>query len=224
MTLRACLFHPVVAAFSTAILTIGFTVPGMAQVSPPALSPPGTVPRPEAPADAAAPGTAPAPDAAGMDRLFAELAANPDDDEDESWRRAESDILRAWSRSGSATIDLLRRRGIAALDEGDVPTAIGHLTALTDHAPDYAPGFVDRAAAYAMAGHYGPAAADLQRALTLEPRNFLALTQLGAMLEDMGDLPRAMAAFEASLKIHPHQPEARDAMTRLSSDLDGTAL
>lgn len=187
-------------------------LPSAPQV-PPAESAPSTAPE-----------SAPADDPARMDALFAELARPGRDPGDETWRRAESDILRAWSRSGSATLDLLRRRGEAALDAGDAATAIGHFTALTDHAPDYAPGFVDRAAAYAINGDFGPAAGDLAHALTLEPRNFIALTQLGAMLEDKGDEDRALAAFEASLAIHPHQAEALDAVARLQRRLQGTRL
>lgn len=152
--------------------------------------------------------------------LFRQLAQA----QDEGWRAAESDILRAWSRSGSASMDLLLKRGEAALDAGDLDAAIGHLTALTDHAPDFAAGFQLRATAYAMRGDYGPAAADLARALQLEPRHFGALTQLGAMLEEMGDQPRALAAYRASLAIHPHQQDARDAVARLTDALEGTAI
>ncbi|AXC49777.1 hypothetical protein DRW48_08825 [Paracoccus suum] len=193
-----------------AILTIGFTPLVAAQSAPPRAE--------TAPATQAAPTSA-----ADLDRLFAELAM-PSAEGDDSWRRAQSDILRIWSQSGSAAMDLLHRRGVAALDEGDAVTAIGHLTALVDHAPDFATGYVDRAAAYAAHGDFGPAAADLAQALTLEPRQFTALTQLGAMLEDMGDLPRALAAFQASLKINPHQPEAIDAVARLQQAMDGIAL
>lgn len=268
MTLRACLFHPVVAASVTAILALGSIAPVLAQDSQPGdrlapwqapEAPPGAAPglppdsptspapgptpnrpaipdgiipedpipavpaRPPAEDRAADPTSAPA-SAADLDALFAELKQPRADPEDESWRRAESDILRIWSRSGSAGIDLLRQRGVAALDAGDTLAAIGHLTALTDHAPDYATGFVDRAAAYALNGDYGPAAADLQRALTLEPRNFLALTQLGMMLADIGDEARALAAFEASLAIHPYQPDAKDAAEILRRSLQGEAL
>lgn len=152
--------------------------------------------------------------------LFRQLAES----EDEGWRAAESDILRAWSRSGSAAMDLLLKRGEAALDAGDFDAAVGHLTALTDHAPDFAAGFQLRAVAYAFRGDYGPAAADLARVLQLEPRHFAALTQLGAMLEEMGEQQRALAAYQASLAIHPHQQDARDAVARLTAALEGTAL
>lgn len=157
---------------------------------------------------------------ADMDALFAQLARP----EGEAWRIAESDILREWSKSGSAAMDLLLKRGEEALDQGDIPAAIGHLTALTDHAPDFAAGFQARAAAYAAAGQYGPAAADLARALQLEPRQFAALTQLGAMLEETGDRDRALNAYRASLKIHPHQQEAIDGVARLEQMQSGISI
>ncbi|MDO5614139.1 MAG: hypothetical protein Q4G14_12995 [Paracoccus sp. (in: a-proteobacteria)] len=155
-----------------------------------------------------------------MDALFAQLAQP----EGEAWRIAESDILREWSRSGSAAMDVLLRRGEQALDAGDADAAIGHLTALTDHAPDFAAGFQARASAFALRGDYGPAAADLARVLELEPRHFAALTQLGGMLEEIGDQARARAAYRASLDIHPHQQEAIDGVARLDRALAGTGI
>lgn len=155
-----------------------------------------------------------------MDALFQQLA----EPEGDSWRIAESDILRQWSKSGSASMDLLLQRGQAALDEGNTEDAIGHLTALTDHAPEFAEGFQTRAAAYATAGQFGPALADLAKTLQLEPRHFAALTQLGAMLEESGDNERALTAYRASLKIHPHQQEAIDGVERLERLQLGTEI
>ncbi|MDB6176928.1 hypothetical protein PAF17_05330 [Paracoccus sp. Z330] len=155
-----------------------------------------------------------------LDEAFAQLA-NPDG---EGWRIAEADILREWSKSGSASMDLLLKRGEEALDQGEIELAIGHLTALTDHAPDFAAGWQARAAAYAAAGKFGPAIGDLGRALQLEPRHFVALTQLGAMLEEAGDSDRALAAYRQSLKIHPHQQEAIDAVQRLEDQRQGTDI
>ena len=58
--------------------------------------------------------------------------------------------------------------------------AIEHLTALTDHAPDFAEGWHARATAYFRAVLLGPAMDDLQRALVLNPDNFDAVFGLGA--------------------------------------------
>lgn len=155
-----------------------------------------------------------------QDDLFSRLA----EPQGEGWRIAESDILREWSKSGSASMDLLLKRGEDALDLGDISTAIGHLTALTDHAPDFAAGFQARADAYYAAGAFGPAIADLGRALELEPRQFQALTQLAAILEEMGQDDRALAAYRQSLTIHPHQQEAIDGAARLERKALGTNI
>lgn len=172
--------------------------------------------QPAAPAEPTA--AAVARDREDLDLLFAELAQP----EGETWARAEADILRIWSRSGSAAMDLLYKRGEAALDAGDTATAIGHLTALTDHAPDFAAGWYMRSVAFYLDGDYGPAILDIKQVLKLEPRHFGALTQLGTMLEELGDKRQALRAFQASLKIHPHQQDAQDAVTRIEQELQGT--
>lgn len=155
-----------------------------------------------------------------MDDLFAKLAQPGN----EAWRITEADILREWSKSGSASVDLLLKRGEDALDMGDLDAAIGHLTALTDHAPDFAAGWQLRGTAYAAAGYFGPAIADLGRALELEPRQFAALTQLGAIFEEMERTENALTAYRESLKIHPHQQEAIDAVARLEKEQTGTDI
>lgn len=157
---------------------------------------------------------------ASLDDAFRRLA----EPEGEGWRIAEADILREWSRSGSPAMDLLLRRGEQALDAGDAAAAIGHLTALTDHAPDFATGWHTRAAAFATIGQFGPAIADLGRALELEPRHFPALTQLGVIMEEIGDTEAAQTAYRESLKIHPHQQEALDGVSRLEQDARGTDI
>lgn len=155
-----------------------------------------------------------------MDALFDQLARS----EGEAWRLAESDILREWSKSGSAAMDLLLKRGEEALDQGDLEAATGHLTALTDHAPGFAAGWHARASALAASGRIGPAVADLSRALSLEPRHFAALTQLASLLEDMGDRDAALAAYRQSLELHPHQQEAIDGAARLERQQTGTDI
>lgn len=166
--------------------------------------------------DAASPPVS-APD---MDALFAELAQV----EGEGWAAAESDILREWSRSGSAVADLLLKRGYAALDAGDTRGAIGHLTALTEHAPGFAPGWAARAEAFYLGGDLGPAADDLRRVLLIEPRYWPALTQLATMLEELGRDRAALKAYRASLAVNPHQVEAEEGVARLRQAAEGTPV
>jgi hypothetical protein len=72
-----------------------------------------------------------------LDQLFVELA----EADAGNWEQIEQKIWSEWSRSGSAAMDLLLERGRAAMEVGDLAAAIEHLTALTDHAPDFAEGW-----------------------------------------------------------------------------------
>ncbi len=160
---------------------------------------------------------APTPD---MDGLYAELA----DPDNPNWERAQADILREWSKSGSAMMDLLLKRGQEAMEAGDVDAAIEHLTALTDHAPDFAEGWYARATAYFRAGLFGPSLSDIRTTLALNPRHFGALTGLGTILEESGDPEDAMNAYRAALALNPHQANVREALERLEKDANGVDI
>lgn len=137
------------------------------------------------------------------------------------WQQIERDIIRIWSHSGSQAMDLLLRRGRTALIDSDVDAAIEHLTALTDHAPDFAEGWFTRARAYSEAEHYGLAMADLARALERNPRHFGALAGVGSILEQLGASEQAYEAFSAAHAIHPHRPRIKAALQRLRRDVQG---
>lgn len=154
---------------------------------------------------------------ARLDRLFAELKeAAP-----EQALVVAKEIELEWSKSGSAAMDLLLRRGWDALEAGETAHAIEHFTAVTDHAPDFAEAWHARAVAYTRAQLYGPAIADLERALALSPRHFNAIYGLGVILEEMGRPEMAQEAYEAVLDIHPHQTEVQEALKRLAPQLSG---
>lgn len=158
----------------------------------------------------------PAP-AQSVEELLQELA-RPDL---ERWQRVERQIVTEWSRSGSPSMDLLLQRGRDAISDGDLEAAIEHLTALTDHAPDFAEGYYARATAYFQAGEHGPAMADLAQVLTANPHHFGALSGLGAILEETGREAQALEAYRAAQAIHPHQPGIRRAVERLEARVTG---
>lgn len=136
----------------------------------------------------------------------------------------ERDLEREWSRSGSAAMDLLLKRGRAALATGDFRTAIEHLTALTDHAPQFAEGFHARATAYFRAELFGPALDDLERALALNPDNYNAIFGLGVVFEELGDSRRAAALYRRVLVLNPHHTNAEKALEQLKSEGIGRTL
>ncbi|MEM8731387.1 MAG: tetratricopeptide repeat protein [Pseudomonadota bacterium] len=138
--------------------------------------------------------------------------------------RVDRELQALWRKSGSAAMDLLFSRAREALEEEDLRAAIEHLTALTDHAPDFAEGWHARATAYYRADLYGPAVADLERALALNPNNYRAIYGLGTILETFGDEQRAYEAYLRAQAIHPHFEDVGEALERLGPDVAGTSL
>lgn len=153
-------------------------------------------------------------------RLLEELQ-KPDQD---GWQRLERQITRAWSRSGSASADLLLQRGREAMRNGQTEAALDHFTALIDHAPDFAEGYHARATAWFMDGKLGRAMDDLRAALAHNPNHFSALAGLGRIFEDLREFERARDAYRAAATIHPHRADVKTALERLNRRLDGTAL
>ncbi len=129
-----------------------------------------------------------------------------------------------WAQSGSASADLLLERGREALDDGDTRAAIEHLTALTDHAPQFAEGWHVRASAFFGMDRFGMAAADLEHALTLNPNNYEAIYGLGLIFEIIDQPDKALQAYERALAIHPHHEEVTNAVNRLKPRVEGSAL
>lgn len=138
--------------------------------------------------------------------------------------RVATQVETIWSRSGSAAMDLLLRRGKEALEAGNFNLAIEHLTALTDHASDFAEGYHVRAEAYFRADLYGPALDDLETTLALNPLHFDAIYGLGVMFQEFGELRRAADLFRRVLTIHPNHENASEALSRLKRDGIGREL
>ena len=131
---------------------------------------------------------------------------------------------KAWSRSGSDAMDYLLRRGREAIEAEDWPSAIDHLTALTDHAPDFAEGYNARAVAFFRAGMTGQALADIERTLALEPRNFDAMAGLGFVMLELGDEEAALFAFHEAAGLNPGMEEVNQAIEDLEKATGGSAL
>jgi tetratricopeptide (TPR) repeat protein len=155
-----------------------------------------------------------------LDRLFDDLKTA---DSDQA-ARVEAQIREAWSKSGSPAMDLLLRRGREALQAGEVKRAAEHLTALIDHAPDFAEGYHTRATAYFAQDLYGPAVEDLRRALVLNPRHFGAMTGFARILEELDRPAEALEVYLRIENISPNSPDLSQAIERLEVQLDGSTL
>lgn len=138
--------------------------------------------------------------------------------------RLERQLFQEWAKSGSASVDLLLKRGQDALEVDDVEAALDHLTALTDHAPEFAEGWHALALAYFRLQMFGPAADALERTLALNPRHFGALRGLGAIFEQVDKPMLAYDAYSRVLSLRPHESDVIEAMKRLEGRIEGISL
>ena len=136
----------------------------------------------------------------------------------------EGEIRGLWSRSGSAAIDLLVRRGQDALGAGAPEVAIEHFTAAVDHDPAFAEARAGRAAAYYLTGRIGPALDDLRSALVLNPNHFEALKGFAVLLEELDRPGDALEVWRRVADMNPQDAQAAEASERLALSLEGRAL
>jgi tetratricopeptide (TPR) repeat protein len=157
---------------------------------------------------------------AKLDELFQRLQAP----ELEDYSQVEAEIWQEWSKSGSASMDLLLQRGRAAMEAQDWTTAIEFFTALTDHAPDFAEGWNARATAYFQAGLYGPSVDDIRHALALNPRHFGAISGLAMIMEELGRDADALDAWREVEALTPNKPSVWENIERLETKIGGQTL
>ncbi len=214
MTSERMTFKPIVAAV---LLVVGFSLPLGAQESADPVTPDPVTPDLVTPGADEAAAVAPT----RLDRLHEQLLEAADAFEAD---RIADQIITEWSKSGSPAMDLLLRRGEEALELGDFVLAAEHFTAAIDHDPDFAEAWHGRAAAYYSSGLIGPALDDLREVLVLNPRHFDAMRGFGVILEELGQLEEARAAYLRAQAIHPRNPELARSLERLDIALEGMAI
>lgn len=139
-------------------------------------------------------------------------------------KKIERELDLVWSRSGSPTMDLLLTRGMDALEGGEVVIAIGHFSALIDHAPDFAEAYHRRATAFYRQEEFGLALADLGNVLTLNPEHFEAAYGLGVIMETLDKTDAAFGAYSKVLETYPTHERALEAVDRLRNKVSGQSL
>ena len=161
------------------------------------------------------------PAANEIDSLFSALSKV---ESDEEAKPIEDKIMAAFLRSGSATVDLLMTRAAAALQAGDTGLAKKLVAAVTNVAPDYAEGWHQRGVMQADAGDDQGAMFCLQKAVTLNPRNFEALTELAGKVEEYGDKTAALRLYRKAMALDPHFDGLVRKVRSLEHDVEGESL
>ena len=119
-------------------------------------------------------------------------------------KNVELEIKLLWEQSGSDTIDFLYQKGNRSFKAKEYEAAVGHYSAVVEFAPKFPLGWFARARAYALLEYNGPALRDLETALSLDPRNFFAIMELGTLFAKLGRPDLSNIALERALKVHPN--------------------
>jgi tetratricopeptide (TPR) repeat protein len=156
-----------------------------------------------------------------IDVLFGQLkqASSPEDA-----KPIEDQIGLFFMQSGSPSVDLLMTRASAALAVGDKDTARKLFDSVTDIDPNFAEGWHSRAALQLAANDNAGAMLSLQRAITLNPREFKALSELGDLLEDYGDKAGALKLYQRALALDPQLDGAAQHVKELDTDVEGQRI
>lgn len=156
-----------------------------------------------------------------LDQLFKSLsqAQSPEDA-----HPIEEQIFGLFSQSGSPSVDLLMARGEAALAGGDNGTARKLFDAITGIAPNFAEAWHQKGLLQSDAGEDEAAMISLQRAVTLNPRHFAALSELGDMLEEYGNKQGALQMYKRALTLDPQLEDAAKRVHALEKDVEGQGI
>jgi len=156
-----------------------------------------------------------------LDQLFARLrqVESPEDA-----KPIEEQIQALFAQSGSPSVDLLMARGGAALEGGDDDTAKKLFDAITDIAPDFAEAWHQKALMQQDAGDDEGAMVSLQKTVTLNPRQFAAMSELGDMLEGYGNKQGALTLYRRALALDPQLEGAAKHLRALEKDVEGQGI
>ncbi len=153
--------------------------------------------------------------------LFVKLKA---EDEAVAGNLVAEEIWAVWLDSGSASVDLLLRRGTAAGKSGDQKLARRMYDHVTDIMPDYAEGWSRSGRLAYEENDYNRAVVELTQALILEPRHFYALWSMGNIMESLGRMDEALEIYREAHELYPAMPQIKERKEALESQLQGAVL
>jgi len=134
------------------------------------------------------------------------------------------EIWAIWLDSGSASVDLLIRRGTAAQKRRDFALArrmYDHATAIK---PDYAEGWSRSARLAIEEDDLGRALTEVTETLIREPRHFYALWTMGNLLERLGRTDAALEAYVEANKLYPELKAVKDRVEMMRGSVEGNVL
>ena len=111
----------------------------------------------------------------------------------------------------------LMMRGIAEMQQRQLKQSVETFSKLIEIAPDLSEAWNKRATAHWLLGNFAASLDDICETVKREPRHFGAYSGLGMIRAEMGEYPRAVAAFELAKKYNPHIVGIDDEIARLKA-------
>ena len=158
-------------------------------------------------------------------RMLADLFVNlkAATDEEEASLIAE-EVWAVFLQSGSASVDFLLHRGIAAQNRGDNKLARRMYDHVLRLQPNYAEGWSRSGRLAAEEEDLSRAVSDTTQALILEPRHFYALWTLGNILETLERPDDAFEVYAEANKLYPEHKQIKERVELLKESAKGKAL
>ena len=157
-----------------------------------------------------------------LDGLFSELQRVTSD------AAAKDVVAEIWQRWTAFEDDpratSLMDIGVRQMNLGQLRNAERIFTEIISNHPTHAEAWNKRATVRFMRGDDKGSRSDIARVIDLEPRHFGALSGLGMINIRSGDLPAALQAFEAAVRVNPHMDQAEAMIRELRATLRGRAL
>jgi len=111
-----------------------------------------------------------------------------------------------------------RDEGLAALQSGDIETAITRLEAAVQEDPSDFDACLFLGGAYGQAGRPLDAIKSVTQAVQLQPANAQARYNLGVAMEQGGYQEQALQVYSQALQLQPDYPKAQEAIDRLHAN------
>jgi len=149
-----------------------------------------------------------------LDTLFAKLQTATDPMAIQSLEGA---IWEQWVMVPDGPQRELMLRGIAEMQQRQLKQSVETFSKLIEIAPELSEAWNKRATAYWLLGNFPASLNDICETVKREPRHFGAYSGLGMIRAEMGEYPRAVAAFELAKKYNPHIVGIDDEIARLKA-------
>lgn len=151
-----------------------------------------------------------------LNGLFDRLGVSSDP---ASIRATENSIWEIWLQHSNPDVERLLVMGTQRMNARQFPEALLIFNELVNVVPDFAEAWNKRATLYYMVGNFEASIDDIEATLELEPRHFGALSGLGLVYLQQGELQKARQAFADLIAVHPNSPNAQENLRYVTEQL-----